>query len=70
MIYSDEQLISYVKEALNKLYIEDKVLIKNNLHEQCVVACFYRHLIYVLINNNFDFTNLSVDLEYNKDVLS
>ena len=66
---SNELLIEMVNKALDKLYENDKILIQNDVHEQTIVSRFtkyFENIFEAMIND----IELSVDNEYNRDILS
>ncbi len=60
-----EDLIEKVKEAINILYKEDKILFNNNVSERCLVYNFAKHFINLL--DSEEYKGLNVDLEYNRN---
>ncbi|MBP3255312.1 MAG: hypothetical protein J6M60_02335 [Clostridia bacterium] len=66
----NEKLIEIVNKALDVLYSKDKVLIKNEVQEESIVSKFSRYLERILEKENLLENNLSVDNEYNRDILS
>lgn len=59
-----ENLEKYVKQAMKELYNKDRILLKDNVSERCLVYNFARHLEKIL--KDTEYRNLSIDLEYNR----
>lgn len=59
-----ENLERYVKQAMKELYNKDRILLKDNVSERCLVYNFARHLEKIL--KDTEYRNLSIDLEYNR----
>ena len=66
----NEVLINIVNKALDNLYKEDYILIKNNVQEESIVSAFTRYFEKEIETMNLKKKYLSIDNEYNKDILS
>ncbi len=61
----NDKLIEFVKEALDKVYQEQKYLIENRVHERSIVFWFGVYF-YELLKNS-EFKSYDLDFEYNRN---
>lgn len=60
-----EDLENYIKQAMEELYQEDFILLKDNVSERCLVYNFARRLEKIL--DQTEYKELNIDLEYNRN---
>ena len=66
----NKTLLKIVNISLDILYDQDYSLIENNVQEEAIVSAFTRYFDKTITGMNLLQENLSIDNEYNRDILS
>lgn len=60
-IFTQDEIIKIIEHSLNKMYVTEEFILKNDINERCLVTVFRDYLL-----KEESFNGYSVDTEYNR----